>query len=137
MCFNKYGDELSHHVAEEDIECFKVLFRSRVSGGYYSPYQLHAYILGKPYKHEVSDLDVDVMDLYHTLYGNVFHSYINLQDAQKELTKVFAHALLRGIVNIPYIVRCVIPKGTIYWKNSTQFASVSIKAIGLYNGSRT
>lgn len=131
MCFNKYGDELSHYVAEADIECFKVLFHSRVSNGYYSPYQLHKYDFGELYKHDLSDLDVVVMDMSHAIYGNVFHSYINFQDALKELNKVVCHAILRGIVNTPHIVRCVIPKGTIYWKNSTQFASVSIKAVGV------
>lgn len=135
MCFNKYGDELSHHVAEEDIECFKVLFRRGVSNNCYSPYQLHKYVLGELYKNDLSDSEVEVMDLSHTLYGNVFHSYIKLQDAQTELNQIVRIALWRGIVtaNIPRIIRCVIPKGTIYWKNHYQFASESIKAIGLYN----
>lgn len=131
MCFNKYGDELSHHVAEEDIKCFKVLFRRGVSNNCYSPYQLHKYIFGELYKNDLSDSEVEVMDLSHTIYGNAFHSFINIQDAQEELDNITRIAICRGIINVPYIIRCVIPKGTIYWKNHYQFASESIKAVGV------
>lgn len=133
MCFSKFSDNKPHLVAESDIYCYKVLFRSisAIRNSYYSPYQRYLYRIGELYKHELSKEDISDMDSDNWLDCNVFHSYINLSDAEEELSRVAYHAALFGIPNVPFVVKCVIPKGSIYWKNSTEFASVSIKAVGI------
>ena len=117
MCFYKERDCWTHKIAEDDLECFKVVVKES-DGHWISRYYDFHYKRNERYD---DDSDVCVLDKLSSLKESVFHSY-----------KCFSTAVLKGDfgINFCVIIRCIIPKGTPYWENYDEYASTSIIPIG-------
>lgn len=117
MCFYKGSYCWAHKIAEDDIECFKVVVNES-DGNWISRYYDFHYKRNERYD---EDSDVCMLDKQSSLHESVFHSY-----------KYFSTAVLReyGRFDNTRIIRCIIPKGTPYWENYDEYASTSIIPIG-------
>ena len=113
MCFYKECDCWTHKIAEDDLECFKVV-EKKSDGHWISRYYDFTYKKNERYD---EDSDVCMLDKQSSLHGSVFHSY-----------KRFSTAAVMEFVRFDncYIIRCIIPKGTPYWENDSEYASTSI-----------
>lgn len=133
MCFVKSARDYGHKVAETDLICYKVLLRMKVDGGYRSVYANHPYEIGELYHTHSTSLHIMRMDSAYALYDGVYHSYHDIEALGAEYHNVL-HQLERVSWGIHYDavnVKCIIPKGAIYWKNEEEYASVSIKIVGV------
>jgi len=117
MCFYKECDCRTHKIAEDDLECFKVV-EKKSDGHWISRYYDFHYKRNERYD---EDSDVLMLDKQPSLHGSVFHSY-----------KCFTTAVLREYARFDNccVIRCIIPKGTPYWENYGEYASMSIIPIG-------
>lgn len=128
-------------IAQEDIKCYKILFKSGTHPGlYYAPYQVFNYELGEIYFTDMSvSYDCNTFGLsffrymFYNLFNNLldvkginqgFHSFVNLKDAIKERNSDVDYKRL-------VICECIIPKGAKYYKgaysNYDGYVSDSIK----------
>ena len=126
MCFDKEVSNYTHKVAEEDIVCYKVVFRYESVGKprWSSLYQHFIYEQGELYEEKFSDRLLRFFDGLTRLKSNVYHSYSDLNGLDiNEISWLCAHRAV--------IVKCIIPKGAIYWFNSyqNQYASNAIKIV--------
>ena len=131
MCFVKSARDYGHKVAETDLVCYKVLLRMKVGGGYKSAYANHPYEIGELYHTHSTSLHIKRMDSAYALYGGVYHSYHDIEALGFEYHNVMDQMECLNLdkhfdaVN----VKCIIPKGSIYWKNEEEYASDSIKIV--------
>lgn len=132
MCFSKtYNSRMLYHrVAESDIECYKVMIRglSKDTDEYCSPYMKFCYRRGELYETGIEPHTVRLFDCKMSLDSDVIHSYVN-RDAANAL---YFHTSLKcsnGEPGEACIVRCVIPKGAVYWENGFEYASDRIKLV--------
>jgi len=126
MCFDKDSRNYTHKVAEEDIVCYKAVLRYESEGKprWSSLYQHFIYEQGEVYEEKFSDNQMRIFDRLPCLQAYVYHSYSDLRGLDvNEISWLFAHQAV--------IVKCVIPKGAIYWVNghSLQYASNAIKVV--------
>ena len=126
MCFDKDSRNYTHKVAKEDIVCYKVVLRYESEGKprWVSLYQKFIYEQGELYEEKLSDSLLQTFDGQPWLKGYVYHSYSDLNGLDiNEISWLFAHQAV--------IVKCVIPKGAIYWVNEhrLQYASSAIKIV--------
>jgi len=125
MCFDKEVSNYTHKVAEEDIVCYKVVNRypSDSKQRWESFYRHFIYEQGEVYENKLSDDLLKALDEQPTLKHFVYHSYSDLS------ANMFEYIVFVNIV--PVVVKCIIPKGTIYWLNSDrkQYASTTIKVV--------
>ena len=125
MCFDKEVSNYTHKVAEEDIVCYKVVNRLPfdVKPRWESFYRHFIYEQGEVYEEKLSDGLLKILDGQPTLKHLVYHSYSDLTGIN-----VFEYAFVNFV---SVAVKCVIPKGTIYWFNSDkkQYASTAIKVV--------
>lgn len=114
-------------VAQEDIKCYKILYKSVHSDMYYAPYQNFIYMLGETYFTNMSvSYDCNIYGLsffkfmLYYFFNNLldikgvnqgFHSYVNLKNAIKERNEDLNHEEL-------VICECIIPKGSKYYKGT-------------------
>lgn len=137
MCFIKGTNEEMHIVAKEDITCYKVIIHNDF--GYESMYQHFSYELGRDYGYE---LDGGLLhrfdDVYETLNSGVFHSYITKDEppVARELDAIRKKRMYglyesSGLAITACLVECVIPKGSVYWKNTGygEYASNKIRLV--------
>lgn len=105
MCLYLRGEK-QPIVAESDIVVYKAVKIHKASMNMYSEFhgyryrlggEYRTYLRGIPLKWEKCGVEVQVID-----YG--FHSYVYKEDAEEECT---SHM---------YVIRCVIPRGSNYWK---------------------
>jgi hypothetical protein len=113
-------------IAQEDIKCYKILFKSSVRQGlFYAPYQLFNYELGVTYFTNISvsyncntfglsffryifyKFFNDFLDVKGVNQG--FHSFVNLKNAIEERNSDVDYKRL-------VIGECIIPKGAKYYK---------------------
>ena len=118
MCFKvseKFPDPI---VAKRDIPCYKSVFNKgwRAKNGYEAAVQRYAYFVGRTSKR------VPLLTKYALLINEGYHSYRNLKIAKCEHKMWLDGALI--------IVKMVIPKGTVYYKNDKEYVSERIKCIG-------
>lgn len=114
-------------VAQEDIKCYKILFKSSVCPGlFYAPYQNFNYKLGVTYFTNISvsyNCNTFGLSFFRYIFYNLFdkfldvkgvnqgfHSYVKLKNAIKERNS-----------NAPFkenmvVCECIIPKGAKYYK---------------------
>lgn len=125
MCFDKEINNYTHKVAEEDIVCYKVVNRypSDSKPRWESFYRHFIYEKGEVYEEKLSDGLLKILDEQPTLKHLVYHSYSDLS-----AVNAFEYICVNIFV---VVVKCIIPKGTIYWFNSDkkQYASTSIKVV--------
>lgn len=126
MCFDKETGNYTHKVAEEDIVCYKVVLRYRSEGKprWLSLYQNFIYEQGELYEEKFSDSLLQIFDGQPWLTRYVYHSYSDLRGLKiNEISWLYAHHAI--------LVKCVIPKGAIYWVNEfkQQYASNAIKIV--------
>ena len=126
MCFDKETGNYTHKVAEEDIVCYKVVLRYGSEGKprWLSLYQAFIYEQGELYEENFSDSLLAAFDGQPWLKGYVYHSYNDLYGLDiNEISWLYAHHAI--------LVKCVIPKGAIYWVNEHkhQYASSAIKIV--------
>lgn len=125
MCFDKEVSNYTHKVAEEDIVCYKVVNRypSYSKPRWESFYRHFIYEQGEVYEEKLSDKLLKILDGQPTLKHLVYHSYSDLHSIN-----AFEFVFV-SVVSV--VVKCIIPKGTIYWLNSTkkQYASTAIKVV--------
>jgi hypothetical protein len=124
MCFDKEINNYTHKVAEEDIVCYKVVNRCYDSKPRWESFYRHfIYEQGEVYEEKLSDGLLNILDGRPTLNHLVYHSYSDLTGINRfECASVHFTSV---------VVKCIIPKGTIYWLNSTkkQYASTAIKVV--------
>lgn len=115
-------------IAQEDIKCYKILFRSSVRPGlFYAPYQLFNYELGVTYftnifvSYNCNTFELsffryifykffnDFLDVKGVNQG--FHSFVNLKNATEERNSDIDYKRL-------VIGECIIPKGAKYYKGT-------------------
>jgi hypothetical protein len=115
-------------IAQEDIKCYKILFKSSVRPGlFYAPYQLFNYELGVTYFTNISvsyncntfglsffryifyKFFNDFLDVKGVNQG--FHSFVNLKNAIEERNSDIDYKRL-------VIGECIIPKGAKYYKGT-------------------
>lgn len=113
-------------VAQEDIKCYKILFKSRVrSDLFYAPYQNFNYELGVAYFTNISvsyNCNTFGLSFFRYIFYNLFdkfldvkgvdqgfHSFVNLKDAIKKRNSDVDYKRL-------VICECIIPKGSKYYK---------------------
>jgi hypothetical protein len=115
-------------IAQEDIKCYKILFKSSAHPGlYYAPYQSFTYELGVTYFTNISvsyncntfglsffryifyKFFNDFLDVKGVNQG--FHSFVNLKNAIEERNSDIDYKRL-------VIGECIIPKGAKYYKGT-------------------
>ena len=113
-------------IAQEDIKCYKILFKSSVRQGlFYAPYQLFNYELGVTYFTNISvsyNCNTFGLSFFRYLFykffndfldvkgvNQGFHSFVNLKNAIKEKNSDIDYKRL-------VIGECIIPKGAKYYK---------------------
>lgn len=126
MCFVKEVFNYTHKVAEEDIVCYKVMLRyeSKRKPGWLSLYQHFIYEQGEVYEEKFSEHLIRIFDDLPQLRCNVYHSYSDLSGLDVIEINWCAHGQV-------VLVKCIIPKGAIYWVNKYkhQYASTAIKVV--------
>lgn len=114
MCL--YTDSKKVQVAKEDITCYKILIKERKKwiyrifhkSTYRAPfYKYHTYRLK-----ELNDLGRSLIVYTDYEVHSGFHSFVNLQDAERMLSEWYDTQ--KGQI----IVQCVIPKGAEYVKGT-------------------
>lgn len=115
-------------VAQEDIKCYKILFKSSVCPGlFYAPYQNFNYKLGVTYFTNISvsyNCNTFGLSFFRYIFYNLFdkfldvkgvnqgfHSFVNLKDAIKERNSDVDYKRL-------VISECIISKGSKYYKGA-------------------
>lgn len=126
MCFDKEVSNYTHKVAKEDIVCYKVVLRYESEGKprWVSLYQKFIYEQGELYEEKFSDSLLQTFDGLCCLKCYVYHSYSDLRGIEVcELGCLYVHRAV--------LVKCIIPKGAIYWVNEhkQQYASTAIKVV--------
>lgn len=109
MCFHKLSKEDVPKVAQEDIICYKFLYRQ--SSTLFSPYNSFTWEVGKV-GNAIITKGIDEGDL-----SNGFHSCKSLKDCIRYRTKLCETYL---------IFQFTIPKGAEYYENETQYVSNQI-----------
>lgn len=115
-------------VAQEDIKCYKILFKSSVRQDlFYAPYQNFNYELGVTYFTNISvsyNCNTFGLSFFKYIFYNLFdkfldvkgvnqgfHSFVNLKDAIKERNSDVDYKRL-------VIGECIIPKSSKYYKGA-------------------
>jgi hypothetical protein len=115
-------------VAQEDIKCYKILFKSSVHQGlFYAPYQSFNYELGVTYFTNISvsyDCNTFGLSFFRYIFykffndfldvkgvNQGFHSFVNLKNAIEERNSDVDYKRL-------VIGECIIPKGAKYYKGT-------------------
>ena len=128
-------------IAQEDIKCYKILFKSSVYPDlFYAPYQHFNYKLGVTYFTNISvsyNCNIFGLSFFRYMFYNIFdkfldvkgvnqgfHSFVNLKNAIEEINSDIDYKEL-------VIGECIIPKGSKYYKgaysNYNGYVSDSIK----------
>ena len=129
MCLHLKKGEEGIKVSKENITCYKVLFRNIISGDYLTPVQAY------PIEHDVVDGSVELYAIgqRNVCLGNAFCSKTFVKDELETIVKGgFIHTcatkkdlndyvdFLRKILSNAAVsceaFKCVIPKGTEYYK---------------------
>ena len=115
-------------VAQEDIKCYKILFKSFVVPDLLvAQYQNFGYRLGETYHTNISvsyNCNTYVLSFFRRMFYDLFnsfldvkgvnqgfHSFVNLKDAIKERNSDVDYKKL-------VICECIIPKGSKYYKGA-------------------
>lgn len=125
MCWE--GNKNKKNIANNDILCYKILKRTENSSELMSEYFTFVYELKKLYKTQIctrrSWIDDDKISIHEG-----FHSYskdvvIKLHNYKSNATvsvfsgyRLFSHDFINCE---PVLVECIIPKGSIYYKNGS------------------
>lgn len=127
MCFYKSSKLFKHSVAGHDIECYKIMYCTKNEDNA----TIRPLIFHRELKYEVGDtmypfidLDISELDELGVVDGGVIHSY-DLERAESEYYHVCENMTHYNIFSRPLVqdnkyiklVKCVIPKGTVYWVN--------------------
>lgn len=107
-------EDCKPNVAEKDIVCYKALFKTN-DGRYYSMLQYY-YEIGKLYF--VSSKDFNCSHKRGYEIGKGFHSFINKPDPSD-------YSQLRAGEFGDVLLKCVIPKGAIYFRNNVENHCIS------------
>lgn len=125
MCFYKntgYCANLRHKDAKKDIECYKVM--QSYEDNTLSSLVFHTtdfYNVGGTM--EAEQHSMDLLDALYMLEKGVIHSYADIELAYELLWRIIRNDSYSN----PCVVKCVIPKGTPYWKNRYgEYASTKI-----------
>jgi len=118
MCFTISEKFPKPLVAKRDITCYKLVFGKgewRTRTGYEAACQRYAYYPGRTTKK---------VDIKPSLYNEVdegYHSYRSLREVNKQ-KPIWSADLVT--------LKMIIPKGTLYYKNDSEYVSERIKCIG-------
>lgn len=126
MCF--YITDTIVRTATEDVVCYKILIKTN-ENTYFTPYQGIKVKLGERYDVEEGDVggkDIFALQLNHTdmtVHGGAFHSYkyknaafFNLMESPDLCSRNYSLVL----------VEAIIPEGTKYMVNDSEYVSKSI-----------
>lgn len=129
MCFVK-GRNKTHAVAETDLKCYKLVLRRNGFDYYISPFRGSYYKLGELLCKDIKHLDIVKLDLLDDLESGVYHSYHTTESVEQAYRYIghyrVAHYYDTWDIGI---LECIIPKGSLYWKNDTEYASTAIKPV--------
>lgn len=116
MCFYTTV-ESSPLLAHRDMVCYKILDRNMCSW-----IKGFKYTMNKVYKTELGILEEGLNDIYFTSLGKriiskhtycIFSGFHSYQRNTKQLSRVYRI----GCLKISYIYKCIIPKGSLYYRN--------------------
>lgn len=139
MCYYKRKKDKNILIATKDIVVYKTT-NTITPKGFKSYHKDFQYIFGKTYK---TQFNSGLMDFNKIEMG--FHSfstaeYFNYEAVGKKLDMDWGSWKLRVENNAIYkgiIFKCIIPKGTRYWFNGTDYVSESIKLIKIVKPTKT
>lgn len=119
-------------VSGKDIVCYKVVIFNKHSGRYNSEWKGFTYRTDETYTED--SIPLSKLDKAINLYGGVFHSYMASFFGLYEIERMqWSNSLWVNTMSLVHymVLKCVIPAGTPYWKNSIfgEYASTSIKVI--------
>lgn len=98
-------------VAKKNIICYKILIEDE-EGKYSSPiYNKKKWEIGKTYTNKQKRCD-----FAGAVYGGFYHTYVNKEKA-KEASK-------RCHGNKSHVVKCIIPKGTMYFVGNVNYSRI-------------
>ena len=125
MCFWKRRSQ--HWIwkkADKDIVCYKIMqkdFDGEKNDGVHSfQDKWTCYKVGDTmYPRESKS--ISELDDLAKLEGGVIHSF---KSVDKRVEELWEYNYV--CVHFPVLVECVIPKGTIYWENGREFASLKL-----------
>ena len=118
MCLFKGTNK--HKIAQEDIVCYKLMvkYKDRLA----SFYRNTDAVLGKPI-HCANPMVTEGMDALDVLEGEVVHAYVNSNIYNLDLFKrIIRRSVYMAAICLPellcelVLVKCIIPKGTIYYE---------------------
>lgn len=107
MCFHKISNDQKPQVAEQDIECFKYLYKDKLR----SPIQLFQWKVGIVAESTIEDYGSEIED--------GFHACKTEEDAQEYIEETEGNDNHHEYA----IYKFKIPKGAEYYKNRTQYVS--------------
>ena len=127
--------QLEPKIADKDIICYKLVVK-KANGIYNSLYRKFEYIIRRNYKIPETEKCILKENRFGVkiLEEGVFHSFIHEVDAfidyQEQANILISHYHFPMILSI---IKCAIPKGTIYYMGSTNsmpsYASSQIKIL--------
>ena len=121
MCFFLSTANKKPKGAKKDLICYKTFYTQYDPGSsprYLSPYREFEYELNKVYRIFMwLKFPKEKKNLKNELINRGFHSYITLKTCYEDGYDVF---------------KCIIPKGSKYFKNRTEYVSNRIKILEKY-----
>lgn len=121
MCFTKAINS-KRQIADKDIRCYKILVYKNENSALAKIYT-YTYKFGS--LHVIPDLKLNNKKLE---INKGFHSYVYYESIEnfrmkKRLKTIIANLDMFGAI---VAVRCIIPKGSFYWKNNDEYVSNQI-----------
>lgn len=117
MCFVIEKGQEKPYIASKDIRCYKVM--TREAGHYFrSKFQHFQYETGVVYRRPFQ-IKLSKPRKFGDLINVGYHSY---------RTKIYAK---KRCTSSHVVVRCVIPKGTLFFKSKLEYVSNGIKIEGI------
>lgn len=117
---------LEPKIADKDIICYKLVYKTKIKGVYKSSFQEFEYIIEKLYTNNIS-IEFSNRVIKHFKYvdipyieENMFHSYVNRPNSIQLLYNEI-------------LLKCIIPKGAYYYigmcGSNLSYASSQIKIL--------
>jgi hypothetical protein len=124
MCFNiDYYRQQAPYVAEEDIKCYKILKARGKPAKLLSSIMNFEYELGKNYK--IGQIFKQSLKRGREITRG-YHSYVMIDRIPNRCIRSIEEAS-SDWCGYEIAVHCTIPKGSLYWMNSSEYCSNQIR----------
>lgn len=130
MCFI-FSDNTKRLIAQKDITCYKIVYRrkERLKDTYISRYQNHTYRIRK-IQEQINLIPLQIKrtifpsntEVQMTEINEGYHSYKKQSNLSLWITFAYPNFCLCE-------AKFIIPKGTVYYENDTEYVSERIKMV--------